>query len=291
MKPSIKIATNATLIIIAYVTVILFVFSYFFSSAMSIQEYLSLFLSAKNLYNEPEKVYYLISIAFFPIFIGIGGIIAFFIQKNLARIEHHSEKLRDYNHYLAHELKTPLAIIHSNLDVLKYEYNPDIIKKSQQELRSVTSIIDGLLHFSESLRVENEQMINLENFLMERLATYDKSERITLTNKAFNKSIKTDEILFSRIVLNLTENALKHGSDGKLQITITEDFLIFENAIEKCLDENELLRIQDRFQRGTTKESGLGLGLPMIKEIARALGLQMEIGCEKGFFWVRIPIS
>jgi his kinase A (phosphoacceptor) domain len=28
--------------------------------------------------------------------------------------------LKDYNHYLAHELKTPISVIFSNLEVLKY---------------------------------------------------------------------------------------------------------------------------------------------------------------------------
>lgn len=291
MKSSTKIATKVTLIIIAYVMVVLFVFSYFFSSAVSLDEYIELILSAKRLYDEPKAVYYLIAIAFVPTFLGIGGIIAFFIQRNLARIEHHGEKLRDYNHHLAHELKTPLAIIHSNLDVLKYGYDKTIVERSQQELKSVTAIIDSLLHFAESLRIENEQVINLENFLREKLARYDTDNAITLTNMSFNKSLKTDTILFERIITNLVENALKHGKNNKVMITIEEHTLRFENEVEKCLSADELSTIQTRFHRGPTNADGLGLGIPMIREITRVLGLEIEIGCEKGVFWVRLKIS
>jgi signal transduction histidine kinase len=43
---------------------------------------------------------------------------------------------------LAHELKTPISVISSNMDVLKYGFDEKIVKKSKQELKNMTKIID-----------------------------------------------------------------------------------------------------------------------------------------------------
>jgi signal transduction histidine kinase len=43
-----------------------------------------------------------------------------FIKKIFKNIENNNHKLQEYNHFLAHELKTPIAVVQSNLDVLEY---------------------------------------------------------------------------------------------------------------------------------------------------------------------------
>ena len=55
--------------------------------------------------------------------ISIGFISSFFIKNIFVNIESYNNKLKDYNHFLAHELKTPIAVINSNLEVLKYGYD------------------------------------------------------------------------------------------------------------------------------------------------------------------------
>jgi signal transduction histidine kinase len=43
---------------------------------------------------------------------------------------------------LAHELKTPISVISSNMDVLKYGFDEKIVEKSKQELKHMIKIID-----------------------------------------------------------------------------------------------------------------------------------------------------
>jgi two-component system OmpR family sensor kinase len=148
---------------------------------------------------------------------------------------------------LAHELKTPISVISSNMDVLKYGFDEKIVEKSKQELRNMTKIIDGLLDFSETIRLENKKDINLENFLKSQISFLDKSEQVEIKNNLFNFTIETDEVLFERVVKNLIENAIKHSSDKKLEIIMQEEKLIFKNNVFKDLTEEELEKIKQKF--------------------------------------------
>ena len=86
----------------------------------------------------------------------------------------YNQSLKDYNHYLAHELKTPISVIFSDLEVLKYWFDKKIIENSQNQLKNMINIIDVLLSFSESLNISERENINIENFLKLILALKNK---------------------------------------------------------------------------------------------------------------------
>ena len=172
-------------------------------------------------------------------------IVYYFWKKHFEKIDNYNKNLKDYNHYLAHELKTPISVIFSNLEVLKYWFDEKIVKKSQEELKNMINIIDVLLSFSESLNISERDDINLENFLKSYINSYfsDQKNNIFIENREFNFYIETNEILFKRIVRNLIENALKYSKDKKLFIKIENKKIIFENKIEKDYTEEEIQKL------------------------------------------------
>lgn len=167
------------------------------------------------------------------------------------KIDEYNKNLKDYNHYLAHELKTPISVICSNLEVLKYNFDEKILKNSQNELKNISLIIDGLLNFSESVNIAEREDINLENFLKTYIKKYflKESENIFIDNREFNFYIKTNEILFRRIIRNLLDNAIKYSFDNKIFIKIENKKLVFENKIEKNISENDLKKFVSKFYR------------------------------------------
>ena len=198
--------------------------------------------------------------------------------------------MKDYNHYLAHELKTPISVIFSNLEVLKYWFDEKIVKKSQEELKNMINIIDVLLSFSESLNISERDDINLENFLKSYINSYfsDQKNNIFIENREFNFYIETNEILFKRIVRNLIENALKYSKDKKLFIKIENKKIIFENKIEKDYTEEEIQKLISKGYRSEKIKNWYWLWLSLIKEILRFLWYHCQIYSKENKFFVEI---
>ncbi|MFK7780545.1 MAG: HAMP domain-containing sensor histidine kinase [Candidatus Gracilibacteria bacterium] len=222
----------------------------------------------------------------------IGYISSFFIKNVFTDIEKYNRKLKDYNHFLAHELKTPISIVNSSLDVLKYGFDKEKVINSQEELKSMTKIIDGLLNFSETIQISNKKNINLENFIFGYISFLNEKNNITIINKEFNFSILTDEILFERVLKNLVENALKYSVDNKLNIFIQKNKLIFENKIFATIEDEELEKIFTKYYSKSYNENkGNGIGLGVVKEIVKVLGYEIKISSKDNKFVVEITYN
>jgi len=277
MKNTTKISLQITVFLL-FVSIIFFVVALFwYGNYKSIKEFWNNFFIYKN-------IVLLILITIFSIIIWFFSKII--IWNIFEKVEKNNKRLKDYNHYLAHELKTPISVISSNMDVLKYGFDEKIVEKSKQELKHMTKIIDWLLDFSETIRLEDKKNINLENFLKAQISFLDKPEQIKIKNNLFNFTIETDEILFERVVKNLIENAIKHSSDQKLEIIMQEDKLIFKNNVFKDLTEEELEKIKQKFY--SKSKNWNGIGLSMIWEILKILNYKMEIFSENNIFRVEI---
>ena len=228
-------------------------------------------------------------ILFFIIFTTWFSIICYiFLKKHFTEIENYNKNLIDYNHFLAHEIKTPISIVHSDLEILKYEYDIEKIKRTQNELKNITKIVDWLLHFSQNLKLWNKKLINLEKFLNEFIQNYDKNltQNIKIYNNEFNFHIKTDEVLFKRILKNLIENWIKHSSDKKLEIFITKEKIAFKNKITKNFTSDELNNFLTRFY--TKEKAWTGLWIPLIKEISKVLWYTLALSSKNNYFIVEI---
>lgn len=207
-------------------------------------------------------------------------------------IENNNTRLSKYNRYLAHELKTPISVIHGNLEILKHEIIPEKIQSSQEELQRMIRIVDWLLNYAESLKINEKWDINLENAIKKYVKISQWEKNIRIHNKEFNLSIHTDEVLFSRIIKNLIENALKYSSDWNLDIYLSKKKLRFENKILETLSSKDIKCLfESSYGKSFEEKKGHQIGLPMIQEIAKLLGYSLIISSENKKFIVELLFS
>ncbi len=263
--------------------IIFFIIAFFwYQDYDNIKTFLENFFISKN-------IILLILIFIFSIIIWTTSSII--IKNTFLDIEKYNEKLKDYNHHLAHELKTPITVIYSNLDVLKYWFDKAKITNSKDELKNMIKIIDSILNFSESIQITSQKEINIENCLNNYIYFLKEKQNIKIKNKEFNLSIFTDETLFLRVIKNLVDNALKYSKNWKLTITIENKQIVFENEINKTLKPWEINTLLEKFYSKSFEEKNWHwIWLPMIKEIVKNLWYKLEINSIDNKFIAKIVI-
>ena len=210
------------------------------------------------------------------------------INALLERLERASATERRFASDAAHELRTPLAVLRTGLEVAlardrTAEENRVALGAAHREALSLCRIADELLMLS---RLNGEVMVdrhrlNLRALVSEIAATVGplaQAREIKLSvNAPEDVFVNGNEGHLRRLVINLLDNALKFTpAGGSIEVGLKSDA---NRAIIRVADSGEgihpaeLPHIFDRFFRGAESPGeGSGLGLSLCREIARAHG-------------------
>ena len=191
------------------------------------------------------------------------------------------ETISSFNKYVSHEIKTPLMNISSSLDLMKIKYNDENIDKIKENIQQIKSILDTL---SKLALLENK------NFNVEKkkvnICTFIKSLsndlKIDYSMDCEVENIVTNKDLIQILISNLLINAKKY-SKWKISIKITKDYL---EVLNPSWEIKNIDKLTDKFYKEWN--NWLGLGLFLVKKIAKILGYKIEISYDKGIFGVRI---
>jgi signal transduction histidine kinase len=187
----------------------------------------------------------------------------------------------------SHELKTPLTIINTNVDILEMEYGEN------ESFNDIHNQIDKLKDLTNNLVLltkieESKSSINLidqpiSDILIESIAPF-KNLAIT-QNKNIESNIqemlsmKCDDKSMRQLVNILLENALKYSKENttiNISFKKVHSNLIFEITNESLyeLNKDSLKYIFDRFYRPDASRNsstgGHGIGLSIAKAIVNS---------------------
>ncbi|HEY9612163.1 sensor histidine kinase [Allocoleopsis sp.] len=208
----------------------------------------------------------------------------------LERLERSFKQASRFSGDAAHELKTPLAILQGELERTLQQAEPGSevqqrLSNLLDEVRRLSGIVRKLLLLSladagqMSLhRVE----VDLSGLLMEMLEDIELlAPHLEIqTEIADNLRVQGDRDLLIQVLQNLISNAIKYNlPNGWIRIDAYPQGAIVSISVSNCSKEisvSDRDRIFDRFHRGdparTRKVEGIGLGLSIAREIARAHG-------------------
>lgn len=190
-------------------------------------------------------------------------------------------------HHISHELKTPLAVLLTELERLSLKNNLDEIKNSLDEqiiqVKFLGDTINALLQISKIETRQNSDFhqLRIDEILFDKIAEVNKIQPdfnfdIQFHPKEFTEEkliVKGNETLLKQALSNLLMNAGNYSDDQKAQITIdcspeNEVHIIISNS-GKSLTEEEQKHLFTHFFRGgnTQGKNGFGLGLALTKRI------------------------
>jgi two-component system heavy metal sensor histidine kinase CusS len=201
----------------------------------------------------------------------------------LARLEDSFVRLSQFSADIAHELRTPIGNIRGEAEVAltrsrtNEEYR-EVIESTIAECQHLGHIVDNLLFLARTEAAEGhlERTSFGGRAAIEKIAAFHEpiAEEQQLTIRcAGEATFAADEMLFSRAVNNLVENAAHHTPPGgTIEIAIANHGAHSEVTVKDNgagISPQHLPRVFDRFYRADPSRSseGVGLGLALVKSI------------------------
>jgi signal transduction histidine kinase len=195
------------------------------------------------------------------------------VNQALDRLEEGFRIQRDFTADAAHELRTPLSILRTRLDILEDE---QIGHALRQDVEGMAHIISQLLEIAEldAFVVDPLEKADLRSVAAE-VAEFvaplalAQGKDIALLGATEPVWVKGNPEMLSRAIRNLAENAINHSAPGT-----TVEFVVEENGTVSILDhgpgvaEEERKLIFQRFWRRDRRKAGsTGLGLSIVQRI------------------------
>jgi len=191
---------------------------------------------------------------------------------------------RDLLADIAHELRTPLAVMQGRLEgVLDgvYDRSDAQITEVLDETRMLTRLVEdlGTLAHAErgvmALRKEPTDMAALVDDAVQALEPEASGRRVRVTVDAPAEMdlVAVDPVRMREVVLNLVTNAIRHSQDGAgvtISVSLTAgELVIVVRDTGPGMSADEAAKIFDRFQKGP-RSQGSGLGLAIARHLVEA---------------------
>ena len=283
--------------------------------------------------NHPKeliKEYKNILIASLLLLIGLLGMILVLLwyivykkryEKAILNAMHNAEEASNIKtHFISnisHELKTPINVIMSAIQLINYntKESPSYSKNKntlaiiddncKRLLRLINNLIDVQKHELDDtkLNLSAVNVVNLIEMLVASVVPYAESKNLNLifdTNKE-DVILKVDSDKLERIILNLLSNAIKFSKpNGEIKVTLSFEDCLYISVTDNGIGiaQENLNKIFDKFTQLDTsfsrKNEGSGIGLSIVKSFVLLHNGKISVKSElnKGTsFLIELPLT
>ena len=204
------------------------------------------------------------------------------------RLEENFNAEKQFTSDASHELRTPVAVILAQCEYALENASGEeelyeCIGSIQRQGYRMSKLIESLLAFTRlEQRIQDVQLYPTDiSALVESVC--DEQAEVPENNISLSREIEpgitlmADATLFSRMISNLIRNSYRYGREnGYIQVSLRQKeksvlFSVTDNGIG--IPAEDLPHIWNRFYRADKSRSrekgGLGLGLSMVRQIAR----------------------
>lgn len=227
-------------------------------------------------------------------------------NKMLSRLDDAFTAQKQFSASAAHELRTPLAVMQTNLEVFARKKTPsteeyqEIFSLIQEQTGRLSHLAEILLDMTGIQTVERSETISLAELTEEvfcDLASVAEQKQIELLQRDGDCTVIGSYLLLYRAVYNLVENAIKYNHpSGKVTVTLHPGKVILDASSQPHPADCAFIEISDtgigispeyqekifapffRVDKSRSRAmGGAGLGLALVTEIARQHGGQVKV--------------
>ena len=216
------------------------------------------------------------------------------------RLNQSFARMREFTLHASHELKTPLTVMHGELETALQDQalsapQKERLESELDEVQRLAKIVDGLTLLTKADAGQvalAREPVRLDELVREACADAQSLARpreIKVSVAACEElTVTGDRHRLRQLLLNLTDNAVKYNvSKGTVSLSLRRSGQTAELAIANTgagIPAEILPRIFDPFFRGDSSHSqtveGCGLGLSIARWIATAHGGTIQITSE-----------
>ncbi|MFZ5898153.1 MAG: HAMP domain-containing sensor histidine kinase [Bacillota bacterium] len=239
------------------------------------------------------------------------------LESRIAEINRLDQTRRDFVANVAHEIRTPLAIIQASAEALEdgvpstEEERAAYLQNITGEIRRLRSLTNDLLDLrslesgSVDLHLEDVQIASLieDTIARLRLAIEEKEIDISVGYSDELPLVYTDRERLEQVLINLLANAARYTPrGGRIRVGAESDGKTVRIGVEDNgpgIDPEDVPFVFERFykadrSRTRSQGAGTGLGLAIVKSITENLGGKVSVTSTPGHgarFTVELPLG
>lgn len=235
-------------------------------------------MQLNNFQSTTKKSILIIAIGLFIVFLCISIL----SKRVLAPMIKNIEKQKQFVTNAGHELKTPLAVIMANADILEMtsKENNELIRSIKKQAQRLDTLIKSLLNLAnvEERKMEmNYTEFSITDLIQEEIKEFGvlAQEKQIIYERKPEIKMKANRDSIKELITILLDNAIKYTpKEGKIEIKVEKQGKSVKmQFINNCENSKNIhvTKIFDRFyredrSRSKTKE-GYGIGLSIAKSI------------------------
>ncbi|HMK44943.1 MAG TPA: ATP-binding protein, partial [Dissulfurispiraceae bacterium] len=216
------------------------------------------------------------------------------------RAAQHLAGLGELSRTIAHEIRNPLNFINLSIDHLNSKFRPanaaqqqayeQLLSGIKQEVHRLNKLVNDFLMYSRPMKLvrKNVSATALLEDVMALVWAKAEADRIAIRKEyAKDREISVDPELFKSCLLNVISNAFhamaSRKEGGILKVATSFDDVTFSVTVTdngEGVSSEQLEKIFEPFY--SSKQYGLGLGLPMTKKVMEEHGGSIEFKSEAG---------
>jgi len=196
---------------------------------------------------------------------------------------------------VTHELRSPLAAIRLFGDTLAegrgdaQEYGR-LVSRESERLEALVERVLAVTRLDEAPCFTQVEPVDLVRSAVSLVAGRAEQRAVTVDwhdveQNGHLPAATWDAEAVQRALLNLLDNAIKHGrSGGRVEVRARVEEEWIQLSVEDDgpgIARRDRKRIFGRFERGSTESPGTGLGLYVVEQVARAHGGRVELATEE----------
>jgi len=197
---------------------------------------------------------------------------------------------REFIRNITHALKTPLAYIKGQMELLQIgAYKEEKLKEIYSRVYAQSEKMERLItQLATIMRLESQMPLKVERVSINQLfAEMEEEYEFIKEERNFfvdyleeDKEIEVDKEYFKLALRNLIENAYKYSDKGtKISLYFKDGCIVVE---DEGMGMAHPEKAGELFYREATDKDGSGLGLYIVRLIAQKSGMDMKIESKKG---------
>lgn len=211
----------------------------------------------------------------------------------LDRLNNSFERQKLFSSNVAHELKTPLAVIKTYTQIIDEDSDldeyKDVVEVTSKNVDRMIELVNDFVDYvkEENVKIEKFSILKVIDESLIELDTLIKKKDIKIYKEIEDFEILSNPMMFKRMVYNLINNAIKYNKDhGSIYISLENNILsIRDTGIG--IDEENIKHIFEPLycvDKSRSRElGGSGLGLSIVENICSSLNYKIEVSSKLNY--------